>query len=537
MSLTARPYQARALPVIQQALKKKQKVLVVAPCAAGKTALAALVTKWMLKYDKTTLMLLDREVLTAQNALRFEEYLGVKPGIACASLKRKNMSWPLTIGSRQTVAPMMRNGHADYKCDLVIPDEAHLIGKRGQHAEIFKKLVENNEKTRFLGLTATPYRLKSGLIYGPGKLFDCIDYKITAKELLEPDEDGRTWIVPLRWKIRKSDILKQLDQVEKMGTGELNEKQQGEVLSQPTFIDGIYDIWRQYFDPMKTCIFAINISHAEVIAAVFRSAGVRTWIVHSKLKIHDVRTSIREFSMGSGVMINVGILTIGSDIPSMMGIILAKRTMSTAHHYQIIGRLQRLFPGKEFGLVADLCGNRDIHGDDVDNPISISMDDGEIKEQPRKICPICETSTGLQTRVCPDCGFLYPVIKPEDRPPLEIKDHGPVGELVDAVPFAVVTCPTIKYRIHKLNRREIICAFYYNEAGAFVSKQYLFPGYGFGRSNSDKTRFYWFNLGGTGSVPMTAVEWIARAGELARNVKCTLDESGKFSVVKKVEKA
>lgn len=534
---TDRPYQASAIPAIKDALIAKQYVLVVAPCAAGKTYIAARVAQWMLEHDRTTLMLLDREVLAAQNAIRFEQYLGVRPGVACSSLGRKDMGRAITIGSRQTVAPMLRNGAATYKCSLVIPDEAHLIGRRGQFPEIFKTLLANYNKTRFLGFTATPFRLKSGPIYGPGKMFDAIDYKITAKELLEPDINGDVWLTPLRWKIRESDFLRQLDQVSITSTGELDEKQQAEVLEQPTFVAGVYDIWAEYFRDLKTCIYGLNIKHAEAINAVFNARGVRTWIIHSKLK--DVRKPIAEFTAcapNEGVMINVGMLTIGSDIPSMQGIIMARRTESTSLHYQIVGRLQRLFPGKLFGLVADLCGNRNIHGDDVDNPISITMGDSEPVEQARKVCPLCETLVGLQTKTCPDCGFKFPIESEQPPEQKKIRDHGPVGKLVDAVPFKIDYATEAHYHFNQVDparKPRVECV--YLCQGRWV-RQYLYP-------EAQKDSFpwkwagwYWTGLGGKWPRPGNAAEWVKRAGELATKLKIIIDDAGKVPVVKRVEK-
>jgi superfamily II DNA or RNA helicase len=494
------------------------------------------IIQWLREYDRTCLVLLDREVLAGQTALRIRDYLGEMPGVACASLRRKNLSFPITIASRQTMAPMLKNGHKDIKFNIVILDEAHLVShKRGQYKDIIDRLRDNYPDTRIFGCTATPYRLQGGPIYGPGKLFDQIDYKITAAELLEAG-----YICPLKWKYRASDLQAQLDQVEKMASGELNEAQQAAVLEQPKFIRGVYDIWRQYAEDRKTCVYALNITHAEKIQEVFRGAGVKTWIIHSKMKIYDVRAAIREYTEGSGVMINVGILTIGSDIPSINAIILARRTLSTALHFQIVGRGQRISPGKTDCRILDLCGNYFIHGPDVDNPLSVTMDDDHAPKQAYKICPICETATGMQTRTCPDCGFKFPMAEIEEfERQGKLRDAGDPGELVDAVPFSIEEAHYIKYVKHRVGHGESVCAFYYGvpPVGKFIGRQYLFTDYRFGKTNVDKSRYYWFNLGGKYPAPKNPSEWIARAEELTGHATVTLDVSGKkgSAIIKKVE--
>ncbi|MGC9197111.1 MAG: DEAD/DEAH box helicase family protein, partial [Syntrophobacteraceae bacterium] len=473
-----RPYQAKALEALRSALRTKKNVLLTAPCSAGKTYLFGRIIQWLRENDRKCLVLLDREVLAAQTAKKLKEYLGENIGVACASLKKKNLSQAVTVASRQTMAPMMKNGHSDASFNLCVPDEVHLCNfKRGQYADIITKLRENYTEMRLLGCTATPYRLGSGKIYGPGKIFDQVDYKITAKELIDSG-----YIVPLRWKVRKSEFLAQLDQVGKTSTGELNDLQQGEILEQPTFIAGVYDVWNQYCKGKKTAIFALSIKHAEAIAIIFRSFGIKTWIIHSKQRIYDVRKAIKEFVNETGVIINVGILTIGADIPSMEAIILARRTMSTALHFQIVGRLQRLFPGKDYGLVIDLVGNRAIHGDNSDNPLSVILDESEPPERPKKICPMCEEAVSLPCMVCPSCGFHFPVIKESDDLPADIKDHGDPGELMDAIPLQELPADEIHYSVARIKGKECVRASFYM-AGRRFAQRWLFIDYWFGKKS------------------------------------------------------
>ena len=535
MKLSLRPYQAAAVAAIKRALNAKDNALLVAPCGAGKTVIFCEIVRWLREANRRCLILLDREALVLQAYERLKEYLGENVGVVCAALGRKDLRWDVTVASRQSLAPMMRNGQKGLKFNLTIVDEAHLAHPtRGQYSEILKQLKENYPQARTLGVTATPFRLFGGPIYGrKTSMFSSIDYKISVSELLEQGH-----LCPLVWKVRKSDFLRQLDLVEKTAAGELDETQQNEVLKQPTFVQGVFDVWSEYARDRKVAVYALNISHAEAIQEVFSVNGIPTWIIHSKLRAHEVRKRISEFTQGNGVIINCSILSIGVDIPSITAIILARRTLSSSLFIQIVGRGARPHPVKENCLVLDLCGSCLIHGIELDNPVTQIAGD-EDRPPPIKVCPICEGVCSIQTRVC-KCGFKFPVAEIDEfERQGKLRDAGDPGELVDAIPFQTEEAHYIKYVKHRVGHGESVCAFYYGvpPVGKFIGRQHLFTDYRFGKTNVDRSRYYWFNLGGKYPMPKNPSEWIARAEELTGHATVTLDVSGKkgSAIIKKVE--
>ena len=525
-----RPYQQRAIATIKKALAAKDNVLVAAPCAAGKTVLFCEISKWLRDYDRRILVLMDREQLVSQTANRMTEYLGESIGIACASVsKNHGLDSQVIVASRQTLAPLLANGSGDFKCNLLVLDEAHLVNpSRGQYHDILTRLRSNYPAMRVAGFTATPYRLNGGKIYGrPGVLFDDLDIKITTEELLTGD-----FLSPLQWKLRQSDLLAQLDRVKKSSTGELNETEQAEVLGQNVFIEAVYESWAQYAEGRKTAIFSLNIAHAQAIADVFMGHGVKVWTIHSKMPVDDVRQSIADFTAGTGVIINVGILTIGSDIPSISCIILARRTLSTALFFQIVGRGARKSKGKKDCLVIDLCGNAMIHGIDPDNPIrQETRESGGPREL--KICPICETGLNSSTRKCPQCGFEFPYEEPEKQ---EISQTTNDTRLVDFKGFEVWPADSCEYSIHKNPEKPIPtikCEYF--KSNTCVARQWLCPQHpGF---PSQKAGRYWTEMGGGYPRPRTVNEWIRRSKtELHKGaLDLTVNNSGQWPEIKKVK--
>lgn len=525
-----RPYQATAISEIKRALSSKDNALVAAPCAAGKTILFCEVSRWLREYDRRILVLMDREQLVSQTATRMGEYLGERVGVVCSSVSKSHgLDSQVVVASRQTLAPLMRNGCGSVSFNLLVLDEAHLVHpSKGQYHDIITKLKENYPAMRIAGFTATPYRLSGGKIYGrPGTLFEDLDVRITTEELL-----AEGFLTPLVWKVRQSDMLSLLDKVRKSSTGELNETGQMAVVGQDVFVEGVFDAWNEYTRDRKTAIFALNIAHAEAIAEVFRGNGIPVWIIHSKMKVQEVRQAIEEFAKGTGIIINVGVLTIGSDIPSISAIILARRTLSTALFFQIVGRGARKFTGKSECMVIDLCGNALIHGIDPDNPIrqETRESDGTRHDQV-KICPMCESAVSPATRTCPHCGFTFPY---EEKDPEDIEQTTDDTKLVDFEGFEVWDADRVEFERHDNPKKpipSIKCEYF--RGGSVIARQWLCPEHkGFA---SEKAGRYWTEFGGGYPRPKTVNEWLGRKGELKKSpMKLTINASGKWPEVKKI---
>jgi DNA repair protein RadD len=529
-----RPYQDAAVRAIKDALSKKKDCLLTAPCAAGKTVIFSEIVKWLHAADRKCLVLLDRENLVTQTAARIRDYIGspFDVGVACASVQaKKDVRRPIVVASRQTLAPMLRNGYGRLQFNLTILDEAHLVHpSRGQYKDILERLTENYPQMRLFGCTATPYRLSGGKIYGAGKLFSAIDFQITSEELL-----AGGYLVPLIWKIRQSDLNAQLDLVKKSSTGELNEREQAEILGQDIYVRGVYDTWREHAGDRKTAIFALNIRHAELIRMVFEEHGVSTWLIHSQMPSEQVKQAIAEYSASKGVMVNVGILTIGSDIPSISCVILARRTLSTSLFFQIVGRGSRLSPGKSDCLILDLCGNALIHGIDPDNPIRHEGGSNERRESSEpmiRICPMCESGCSLSTRICKQCGFEFPV---EGKEPEEIEEAKDKPELVEFTGYKVFSCDLVRYSAYQGKGKILptVKAEYYDGA-IQIARQWLCPEHdGWPRKKSE---LYWKELGGGRPYPKTVKEWVDRSGELEAYLNLTVSFAGRYPEVKKVER-
>ncbi len=534
-----RDYQQNALDIIKKALKIKNNCLIVQPCAAGKTVEFVAVVDWLIKNNRTCLILLDRKNLIKQTYDRINSYLGIddKTEIICSTLsKKKDFNKQIIVASRQTLCPLLEKGFK-IKINLLIIDEAHFINeKEGQYKKIIDSLRIVHPDIRILGCTATPYRMKTGYIYGENKTFNAVDYKTTTQELID-----KNWLCPLKWKVRQSDLNSYLDKVKISSNGELNEKEQAEILEKSKYIKAVYDIYCDYYTNRKTAIFALTIKHAQLIADIFKSNGVNAFVIHSKLKDNDIDTAIKNFSdTPNSVIINVGILTIGSDIPSITGIILARRTRSTALFFQIVGRGARLHEGKTDCLITDMCGNWSIHGNDPDNPIVIIEPN---KEPKLKLCPKCEALNNMNAKICVDCGFEFPSLEKDkvkiNKPEVETKKKPEIidldGKISKKNKIINIESDRIAFKKHIAIGKATPCLkieFY--KGFKYLGHCFVFPEHTGSKKLAQKTKKTWFDLGGFGEPPKTVDDWIKKRIDLLYRCWLTIDKAGEYPEIIKI---
>ena len=107
----------------------------------------------------------------------------MQTGIYSAGLKSRDTEHPIIIAGIQSV---YRRACELDAFDLVIIDEAHMIPPDGDG--MYRTFLEDarkvNPNLRVIGLTATPFRMKSGMICEPENVLNHVCYEIGVKELI-----------------------------------------------------------------------------------------------------------------------------------------------------------------------------------------------------------------------------------------------------------------------------------------------------------------------------------------------------------------
>ena len=241
---------------------------------------------------------------------------------------------------------------------FIVVDEAHHAVAKG-YVKILNKIEkEAKGKVRIIGLTATPFRTAEDEKGALKKIFkDDITYGIDLRKLINTQILSQPIFIEEKTKVDMSLNLseKQLNLIRNSDVlPEDVAKRIAENKDRNRFIVEHYIKNKDKYG--KTIVFAVNQMNAIALKSIFEKYGVKADYVISGLKANGTLVSIsneekdriiKEFKDGKlDVLINVNILTEGTDIPNTQTVFLARQTTSSILMTQMIGRALR---GKKAG--------------------------------------------------------------------------------------------------------------------------------------------------------------------------------------------
>ena len=410
--LKLRPYQQSAIAAIYSYFEDKNgNPLVVIPTAGGKSLVMASFIDGVLKAwpDQRILVVTHVRELIAQN---HAEMLGLWPeapaGIYSAGLGRRDADARILFAGIQSVHRRPAEiGH----CDLVLIDEAHLIP--GKQSTMYRRFLDRmqriNPKLKVIGLTATPFRLDSGMLHeGENALFNDIAYEVSVRDLIE---DG--YLSPL---VSKQPGTK-LD-VSGVGTrgGEFIARDLEKAVDKDAITRAAVDEIIAYGKGRKSWLaFCSGVSHATHVAEEFGRRGISCATIFGETPKDERDRIIAEFKAGKiRALASMGVLTTGFNAPAVDLIAMLRPTKSAGLYVQMAGRGTRLAKDKDNCLVLDFAGNVKRHGPiDLVKPKRPGSGDGDA---PVKVCPDCDSIVAAAALECPDCGFIFPARKVKVAP-------------------------------------------------------------------------------------------------------------------------
>ena len=230
----------------------------------------------------------------------------------------------------------------------MIVDEAHHA-----LAKTYKMMWDAWPEARFLGLTATPYRLSGE---GFTDLFDVLVESWTVKRFI-----AEGWLAAFDYySIRpESDDQKLIDNLKKRGVdGDFQMKEMHETLDIAPCIKRLFESFERFAYQKKGIVYAIDIAHAEHIAEYYRQQGVNALAISSKTPKRKRKEMIKRFRGAGGlcVLVSVDLFSEGFDCPDVEFIQLARPTLSLAKYLQMVGRGLRPHKGKENCIIIDNVG-------------------------------------------------------------------------------------------------------------------------------------------------------------------------------------
>ncbi len=403
-TITLRPYQIEAVSAVYDHLRTRDdNPCVVIPTAGGKTPVMATICRDAVQqWDGRVLILAHVKELLEQAVDKLHVMapdLWNQIGVYSAGLKSRDTEHPIIVAGIQSV--YRRAAEMD-RFDLILIDEAHMIPPDGEgmYRRFLAEAKVVNPNVRLIGLTATPYRMTTGIICGPDNLLNHICYEVGVRELIV-----QGYLCPLRSKAgkRKVDTSRLHIRGGEFIAGEVEQLMDDDSLVR----SACREIVEYTQDRRSVLIFAAGVQHALHVQRVLTEGGHDCGFVHAETLPFDRAETLKRFRNGElQYLVNVNVLTTGFDAPNMDCVALLRPTNSPGLYYQMVGRGFRLHPGKTDCLVLDFGGNILRHG---------PVDDLRIKdpgqgdgEAPAKECPECQAVIHAAYAICPECGHEFP---------------------------------------------------------------------------------------------------------------------------------
>ncbi len=361
-----RDYQQAAVQAVYDHLQRRNdNPVVVCPTGAGKSLLIAKIASDAVKlWQGRVLVLAHVKELLEQNADKIRKLCPDLPvGVYSAGLKRRDTDTPVLVAGIQSI---YKRACELEPFDLILVDEAHMIGNGdGMYRQFLSESKVINPLVRVIGLTATPFRLDSGLICTPDHFLNHICYEIGVRELIR---DG--YLCPL---ISKAGVHRADYSSVHVRGGEFVVDEVESLANEPNLVAAACQEIVQYTqDRRAVLIFATSVAHGRQVVRTFQEQhGIDCGFV-SGLTPADERAELLARFRGDRTSLfsaeplkylcNVNVLTTGFDAPRTDCIVMLRPTMSPGLLVQCVGRGFRLHPDKQNCLILDFGGNIERHG-------------------------------------------------------------------------------------------------------------------------------------------------------------------------------
>ena len=230
---------------------------------------------------------------------------------------------------------------------MIVVDEAHHT-LAPSYRRIIKTIRAKRPDAKLLGLTATPVRLTEKATGQLMKIFDNkIVFSVTMSDLIADGTLAKPHYIPRETNVDIEAIIELDERKYIQKWGELPESLVMKVAKTNERNDIIVDEYVRNKDKYgKTIIFALNAVHCDSLNEAFKKKGIRSGYVYTLIGNAENQQTIDRFRNndkedGLDVLININMLTEGSDIPDIQTVFLTRPTTSDVLLMQMVGRGMR----------------------------------------------------------------------------------------------------------------------------------------------------------------------------------------------------
>lgn len=396
---TLRDYQNKVVCETYAHIRQgERRILIVAPTGAGKTHTAAKIVRDAVNVDHKVMFVVHRDALISQAVKSFAKW-GLSCGVVSGNHK-ENRFPPVQICSFQSLG--RERDLSWLKPGLVISDEAHVTSYTSIMLQRFPKLREgrNSNEPVYIGLTATPWRLKRNECLG-----DIFPVMVKAPSYRQLIRMGNL-VQPVYYEIPNS---------------------YGKDMAAD--IHYIIAQWKKWAQNSPTFAFTESIPFAKALAKAFEEEGINSVAIHEGTSAKKRDRYFDDFNQEKIKVLTTCIALVeGVDIPKARVAILARNSESPSFYFQAVGRVMRpyTYPDGDiktdclildqmglvsrFGLIEDL----EITEKDLFDSTFRERDEAYQDKKPVKKCPRCEQMVSAGLRKC-QCGYEFERLDLSDR--------------------------------------------------------------------------------------------------------------------------
>ncbi|EKM61106.1 uncharacterized protein PHACADRAFT_156288 [Phanerochaete carnosa HHB-10118-sp] len=392
-ALRLRPYQENALQACAEALESgSTRIGVSLPTGSGKTTVFITLLsriKPPVEYPDATrsLVIVNNIELARQSAKQAQQlFAGWSVEIEQGQKHKASGKADLTVATYQTLMQEQRLNKFDPNClKAVIVDEAHHAAAPSYrtilsrfHPEIEppagpSHTADLRRPVPIFGFSAT-FSRHDGLALG--SVFEQIVYHRDFLEMIKEQ-----WLCDVRFTSVRANIDLSNVTLNSLN-GDFSATSLAHVINTPTVNQLVVQSWLDKAASRKsTLVFCVSLHHLRELTNAFRTAGVNAAYIHCGTPAAERKSLISAFKRGDfPVLLNVAILTEGTDIPNIDCVIVARPTRSRNLFAQMIGRGMRLSPdtGKKDCHIIDFVDSANRVAGVVSVPTLFGLDPSEI---------------------------------------------------------------------------------------------------------------------------------------------------------------
>lgn len=350
-ALPLRDYQLECVEATFDALGRHQRAADVLPTGTGKSVIiGGIAERWVAERGSRVLSIAHRDELIRQNANKIRM---VAPHLRVGIVKagEDQTTHPVISASVQTLVSAARRGRIR-NVGLVVVDEAHHAPAASYMSVLahFGAFAEGGAKV--VGMTAT-------MIRGDGLSLGDVWQDIAYTKPI-------SWFIPRGYLVRPRGLRVRVPDLNLRGVrktgGDYGSGSLGSAIEGSMAPELVAKAYHEHATGLQGILFAPTVASAQAYCDALVELGMAAVVVSDKTPIEDRRRALKRFERGEiQILCNAMLFTEGTDLPMAQVCVIGRPTLNKGLLMQMVGRVLRPWPGKDFALILDVSGATERH--------------------------------------------------------------------------------------------------------------------------------------------------------------------------------